>query len=107
MNESLKEKDIEDHPYVKWLEKKVEDAQKEIDFQKARTDVANEMVTSKQKKIDELKQKLQLLWNTIPLDFNLDSGEVSLVGLIDTKRQWRDWLKKFEGLLKEEKAKPT
>jgi uncharacterized coiled-coil protein SlyX len=56
---SLKEKDIEDHPYVKWLEKKVEDAEKEIEFQKARVDVANEMVTSKQKRIDELKQKLQ------------------------------------------------
>jgi len=51
----------------------------------------------------ELKQKLQFLWNTIPLDFNLDTGEVSLIG---TKKQWRDWLKKFEGLLKEDEAKP-
>ena len=51
----------------------------------------------------ELKQKLQFLWNTIPLDFNLDTGEVSLVG---TKKQWRDWLKKFEELLKEDEAKP-
>jgi len=50
-----------------------EDAQKEIEFQKARTDVANEMVTSKQKRIDELKQKLrcwykQEAWFHLPLE---------------------------------------
>jgi len=42
-----------------WEWVRLEDAEKEIDFQKARVDVANEMVTSKQKRIDELKQKLQ------------------------------------------------
>ena len=31
MSESMKEKDIEEHPYVKWLEKKLENAQKEVD----------------------------------------------------------------------------
>ena len=50
------------------------------------------------KELDELKQKLQFLWGAIPLNFNLDSGEAV---------RWRDWLKKFEELLKEEKeAKP-
>jgi hypothetical protein len=45
---------------------RLEDAQKEIDFQKARADVANEMVTSKQKRIDELKQKLQQILKRMP-----------------------------------------
>jgi hypothetical protein len=45
---------------------------------------------------EEWKQKLQLLWNTIPIDFNLDTGEVSDLG---TKKQWRKWLKKFQEAL--------
>jgi hypothetical protein len=46
----------------------------------------------------ELKQKLQLLWNTIPIDFNLEIGEVTDIG---TKKSWREWLEKFEEFMKE------
>ena len=87
MNESLKEKDIEDHPYVKWLEKKVEDAEKEmrqlekrinyLDTERKRmkrlySQALQKIVNLKNERL-ELKQKIQFLWNTIPLDFNLDT----------------------------------
>jgi len=81
----LKEKDIEDHPYVKWLEKKVEDAEKEL---------------------DELKQKLQQLID------ELGHRPSELGTLYSTYQEgWLDAMglaiQKFEELLKEEKAKPT
>jgi hypothetical protein len=99
-----------------WLQ----DAQKEIEFQKARADVANEMVTSKQKRIDELKQKLQQLVEEIPSCINCeyywgDWEESGHCGLseqqhIDSTRCLKDKFlnalpKKLEGLLKEKEAK--
>ena len=84
-----------------WI--RLSDAEQEIEKIKGLAEETSHIMIEAER--EELKQKLQFLWNTIPLDFNLDSGEVSLVGLIHTKRQWRDWLNKFEGLLKEVEVK--
>jgi hypothetical protein len=88
----------------------IEDAQKEIEFQKASADVANKMVTSKQKRIDELKQKLQqesmlkckvsdcILWENGDCSY----GFAHRMHYCETYRRVSE---KFEELLKEEKAK--
>jgi peptidoglycan hydrolase CwlO-like protein len=82
------------------LDRLIQDAQQEIDFQKARVDVANEMVTSKQKRIDELKQKLQQLID------ELKHRPSELGTLYSTYQEgWLDamtlTIQKFEQLLKE------
>jgi len=86
----------------KWV--RLEDAQKEIDFQKARVDVANEMVTSKQKRIDELKQKLQQILK----EFKTTNENTSCSLVVEESHNHFCPLKKIiEELLKEEKeAKP-
>jgi uncharacterized coiled-coil protein SlyX len=82
---------------------RLEDAEKEIEFQKARADVANEMVTSKQKRIDELKYKLLRVLDVFPRKRQYyDSGWVEHYNDDDIDK----WKKKFEGLLKERDAKP-
>jgi len=87
---------------------RLEDAEQEIEFQKARVDVANEMVTSKQKRIDELKYKLLRVLDVFPRKrqyFYSDSGWVEHYNDDDID----EWKKKFEGLLKEKEegeAKP-
>jgi len=76
----------------KWV--RLEDAQKEIEFQKARANVANEMVTSKQKRIDELKQKLLGLLNEYPSNDGIDipyDDEIRVTRLI----QWKQKLERF------------
>ena len=81
-------------------------AQKEIDFQKARVDVANEMVTSKQKRIDELKQKLQQLKHLFSCFIEHIPKHERDVNASYANFIW-EINRKFEELLKEEEAKPT
>jgi hypothetical protein len=88
---------------------RLEDAQKEIEFQKARADVANEMVTSKQKRIDELKQKLQQFKNLLSKENEpkLHIGSANFTNIALFRMHMEKLRKKFDELLKEEKeAKP-
>ena len=92
-NMSLKEKDIEEHPYVKWLEKKLEDVQKEIDKLKHFEDLYIKNIRRLENKHLELKQKLE---NFDVVDF-----------LERHKGKYDEWLKSqffhlIEELLKEE-----
>jgi len=94
--------------------KMLENVQKEIGFQKARVDVANEMVASKQKRIDELKQKLQQFREWLSrrkLSPCKNPHEVMSLTkekfCKDFDREVDDILRKFEELLKEEKEAKT
>jgi len=123
----LKEKDIEEHPYVKWLEKKLEDVEKEIkEKSEGYAKVCarlHEQVIDLTMKDKELKQKLQQLHNEIIGYFNdfdvvsfLEKNDIKYDAWIKSKMfmligEFRDELimrfSKFEELLKEEKeAKP-
>jgi len=103
---SVEDADAFDRFYerLKIAESKLEDAQKEIDFQKARVDVANEMVASKQKRIDAVKQKLQPIFEHYKDRFinhvwmGYETGSVLNDFLLD----WMDKILEFEELLKRE-----
>jgi len=88
MSSSLEEKDIEDHPYVKWLEKKVEDAEQTL---------------------VELKQKLLYFLEDLKKHCYHYANEYVI---FENDKQWKGYchkdleekIEKFAELLKEEKV---
>ena len=94
----LKEKDIEDHPYVKWLEKKVEDAERELDKLKHFEDLYIKNIQRLERERLELKQKLQQTLesyiNAYPLNNKVDA-EVRKV----LHKMWEELLKEEKEVL--------
>jgi hypothetical protein len=81
---------FQDHPWAKEEWVLVSDAQQEIDKLKTFRDNAY-------KKWCELQQKIEHLGETLPLEMDMETGEVTELG---SKRQWREWLVKFKEMLK-------
>ena len=100
----LKEKDIEEHPYVKWLEKKLENAQQEIkEKSEGYAKVCarlHEQVIDLTTKDTELKQKLQQIVDELGHKPSPNErGELYQEGWLDAMSQA---IRKFEELLKGE-----
>jgi len=80
------------------------DAQQEIDKLQADFKAIFGESTRQRETIEKLvrerglqKQKIEHLWETLPLEYNVEIDEVTDLG---SKRQWREWLAKFKELLR-------